>query len=56
MAVCFVAVVLALALTGWVSARLGSAPRRPAVVRNVAIGAIGMVITYMVGSLVGAAI
>jgi vacuolar iron transporter family protein len=51
--VTFVAVVLALALTGWQSARLGDADRRRAVVRNVVGGALAMAITYGVGLLVG---
>ncbi len=55
-AVCFVAVVVALALTGWLSARVGESAVRPAVVRNVSLGAIGMAVTYLVGSLVGTAI
>jgi VIT1/CCC1 family predicted Fe2+/Mn2+ transporter len=54
--VCFVAVVAALALTGWQSARLGSAPARPAVLRNVGVGALGMAVTYAVGLLVGTAV
>lgn len=52
--VCFASVVVALALTGWVSAALGRAPRRPAVLRNVGIGALAMIVTYGVGSVVGA--
>ncbi|MGN6300051.1 MAG: VIT1/CCC1 transporter family protein [Angustibacter sp.] len=45
----FVAVVLALALTGWLSARLGDADRARAVRRNVLGGALAMVVTYGVG-------
>lgn len=52
-AVCFAAVVVALALTGWISSRLGKAPVRPAVVRNVMVGILGMAITFGVGSAVG---
>ena len=48
-----VAVVLALALTGWGSAGLGDAPTRPAVLRNVAGGALAMLVTYGIGALVG---
>lgn len=48
-----VSVVVALAITGWVSARLGGAALRPAVVRNVAGGALAMAVTYGIGSLVG---
>jgi VIT1/CCC1 family predicted Fe2+/Mn2+ transporter len=54
--VTFVAVTAALALTGLVSARLGEAPRRPAVLRNVGIGLLAMVVTFGVGSLVGVAV
>ena len=51
--VTFVAVVLALALTGWASARIGDADRARAVRRNVIGGALAMVVTYGVGLLVG---
>jgi vacuolar iron transporter family protein len=52
----FAAVILALVVTGFVSARIGgSAPRR-AVLRNVAGGSIAMAVTYAVGSLVGMAL
>ncbi|HET9657086.1 MAG TPA: VIT family protein [Kineosporiaceae bacterium] len=51
--VCAAAVVLALALTGQVSARLGKADPRPAIVRNVGVGLVGMLVTYGVGHLVG---
>ncbi|WP_197275081.1 VIT1/CCC1 transporter family protein [Luteipulveratus halotolerans] len=54
--VTFVAVLIALAVTGHVSARLGSARPAPAVVRNVIGGAIAMAITFAVGSLVGGAV
>jgi VIT1/CCC1 family predicted Fe2+/Mn2+ transporter len=47
------AVVLALWLTGWGSARLGDAPVRPAVLRNVGGGILAMVVTYAIGALVG---
>jgi VIT1/CCC1 family predicted Fe2+/Mn2+ transporter len=47
------AVVAALVLTGVVSARLGRAPLRPAVLRNVAGGVLAMAVTYAIGSLVG---
>jgi VIT1/CCC1 family predicted Fe2+/Mn2+ transporter len=53
--VCFVAVVIALALTGSVSARLGGASRRPAVLRNVGVGVLAMAVTYGIGTLVGIA-
>ena len=48
-----VAVALALCLTGWGSARLGGAPARPAVLRNVGGGILAMVVTYGIGALVG---
>ena len=54
--VCFVAVVIALALTGTVSARLGRAAPRPAVVRNVTVGVLAMLVTFGVGKLVGVSI
>ena len=46
-------VVLALAGTGWASAKLGSSPPGRAVLRNVAGGLLAMVVTYLIGSLVG---
>jgi vacuolar iron transporter family protein len=50
-----VSVLAALAFTGWWSARLGSAPTGPAILRNVAGGALAMAVTYAAGSLLGAA-
>jgi VIT1/CCC1 family predicted Fe2+/Mn2+ transporter len=47
------AVVVALALTGWGSARLGDAPTRAAVLRNVTGGVLAMLVTYGIGALVG---
>lgn len=47
------AVVLALLGTGWLSARLGSAPVGPAVRRNIIGGVVAMAVTYGIGSLVG---
>jgi vacuolar iron transporter family protein len=46
-------VVLALALTGFVSARLGYAKPGRAVVRNVAGGLFAMAVTYAIGSALG---
>ena len=43
------AVTLALALTGSASARLGSAPARPATLRNICGGLLAMGITYAIG-------
>jgi vacuolar iron transporter family protein len=48
-----VAVALALALTGWASARFGYGPTRRAVLRNVAGGLFAMLATYLIGTLVG---
>ncbi|NUQ89889.1 MAG: VIT family protein [Glycomyces artemisiae] len=48
---CAVAVVAALAVTGWTSATLGGAPRGPAMLRIMAVGAATMIVTYAVGSL-----
>ncbi|MFJ8754654.1 VIT family protein [Streptomyces sp. NPDC102441] len=48
-------VLAALALTGWWSARLGEAPARRAVLRNMAGGAVAMAVTYAAGALLGAA-
>jgi VIT1/CCC1 family predicted Fe2+/Mn2+ transporter len=50
---CVVAVALALALTGYVSARLGDARVRSAVARNVGLGLLAMAVTYGIGTLVG---
>ncbi|WP_435603770.1 VIT1/CCC1 transporter family protein [Streptomyces sp. bgisy130] len=48
------AVVVALALCGWSSARLGSAPVGRAVLRNVGGGVVAMGVTYGAGSVLGA--
>ncbi len=45
-----VSVTVALALTGWGSARFGYGPSRRAVVRNVVGGLFAMAITYAIGS------
>lgn len=52
--VTFVAVLLALAVTGALSAALGGAPKMRAVGRLVVGGALAMGVTYAVGQLVGA--
>jgi VIT1/CCC1 family predicted Fe2+/Mn2+ transporter len=52
--VTFVVVLLALALTGTISARIGGAPRNRAVVRVVVGGALAMLVTFGIGQLVGA--
>ena len=48
-----VAVALALALTGWASAWSGGAPRGRAVLRNVGGGLLAMLVTYLIGTVVG---
>lgn len=52
--VAFVAVVLALMLTGFVSAKLGRATPWKAVIRMVIGGALAMGLTYLIGQLLGA--
>ena len=52
-AVTVAAVALALAATGFLSARVGEAPTRPAVFRNVLGGLLAMAATYGIGSLIG---
>lgn len=54
--VTFVAVLVALTITGYVSATVGDAPRRRAVIRVVIGGAIAMIATYGIGHLFGTAI
>jgi vacuolar iron transporter family protein len=52
---CAIAVIAALALTGYTSARLGGAPRAKAMLRVMAVGAATMVATYLIGSAFGVA-
>jgi len=47
------AVVVALVVTGWLSATLGDAPRVRAVARNVVGGVAAMLVTYGIGLVVG---
>lgn len=47
----FIAVVIALTLTGYAAAALGKANRGRAVLRNVVSGILTMIITYFIGSL-----
>lgn len=51
-----VSVLVALALTGFASARLGYGPAGRAVTRNVAGGLMAMAVTYAVGSLLGTSV
>jgi VIT1/CCC1 family predicted Fe2+/Mn2+ transporter len=55
-AVTVLVVIVALVATGYVSARLGGAPKMPAVLRNVGVGVLAMLVTYGIGALVGTAI
>jgi vacuolar iron transporter family protein len=54
--VTFVAVLVALALTGTVSARIGGSNPRRAVIRVVIGGAVGLALTYGIGHLFGTAV
>jgi VIT1/CCC1 family predicted Fe2+/Mn2+ transporter len=54
--VAYVAVLIALGLAGWVSARLGGSPIGKAVLRVVVGGALGLAVTYGIGHLVGTAV
>ncbi len=49
----FIAMLLALVVTGYVSARLGGALVARAVARNVVGGALAMAVTYAIGRLIG---
>ena len=46
-------VTVALALTGYLSAVSGEAPRLPAILRNVGGGLLAMLVTYLIGGVVG---
>jgi len=48
-----VAVLLALTMTGWISAQLGGARRLPAIARNVVGGVLAMAVTYGIGRIAG---
>lgn len=52
----FVAVVITLSLTGWVGARLGGASAPRAIIRNVAVSVVTMIVTLLIGNLVGTAL
>jgi VIT1/CCC1 family predicted Fe2+/Mn2+ transporter len=55
-AVTFVAVLVALTITGYLSATVGNASRRRAILRVVIGGAVAMALTYLVGHLFGTAV
>lgn len=52
----YVSVIIALAVTGALSARLGGSPLRPAIVRLVAGGSLAMAITFGIGALFNATV
>jgi VIT1/CCC1 family predicted Fe2+/Mn2+ transporter len=54
--VTFVVVVIALVVTGFVSARQSGAHPAPAIARIVGVGVLAMVVTYAIGTLVGVAV
>lgn len=49
----FLSVIIALAITGYLAAVLGSAKRGRSVLRNVISGVITMIVTYSIGTLIG---
>ncbi len=51
--VTFVAVLVALAITGWLSAKLGGSSRGRAIVRLVIGGSLALAVTWLIGSLLG---
>ncbi|MGH2547932.1 MAG: VIT1/CCC1 transporter family protein [Thermomicrobiales bacterium] len=55
-ALCVVAVIVGLVITGYVSARLGGAKSQAAILRNVGVGILTMAITWAVGKLSGSRI
>lgn len=55
-AITFVAVTIALTLTGYLSASAGGASRRRAIVRVVIGGALAMIVTYGIGKIFGTAV
>jgi VIT1/CCC1 family predicted Fe2+/Mn2+ transporter len=50
----FISTILALALTGTLSAKFGRAPIKRAVYRVIAGGALAMIVTYSIGHIIGA--
>lgn len=49
----FIAVVVALVITGYISATLGESPRRKAIARVVVGGVVALAVTYTIGDLLG---
>jgi len=54
-AVTFISTIVALSLTGYLSAKFGNAPARQAILRVTAGGALAMIVTYVIGHIIGAA-
>ncbi|WP_394552909.1 VIT family protein [Agromyces sp. MMS24-JH15] len=52
----FLAVIVALAITGWLSAWIGESPRLRAVLRVVIGGALALAVTWVIGGLLGTAL
>ncbi|MEO7147811.1 MAG: VIT1/CCC1 transporter family protein, partial [Terrimesophilobacter sp.] len=52
----FVSVIIALAITGWISARLGGSRATKAIVRIVGGGVLALAVTYAIGALFGVAV
>ena len=52
----FIAVVVALAITGWLSAWIGGSPKLRAVLRVTVGGALALLVTWSIGSLLGVAV
>ncbi|MFC9917977.1 VIT1/CCC1 transporter family protein [Agromyces binzhouensis] len=52
----FVAVIVALAITGWLAAWIGGAPRMRAITRVVVGGALALAVTWAIGALLGGAV
>jgi VIT1/CCC1 family predicted Fe2+/Mn2+ transporter len=54
--ICVAAVIVGLVITGYVSARLGRAATKAAVIRNVIVGVLTMSITWAVGTITGSVV
>ncbi len=52
----FVAVIVALAITGWLSAWIGGSPKTRAVLRVTIGGALALAVTWVIGGLLGVAV
>lgn len=51
--VTFIAVLIALALTGWGAAILSKADKKQGIIRNVTSGTLTMAVTYLIGKIIG---